>query len=91
MPFSRQIPKAFNSEQTASMTRALLRAFAEIASRGPMTLQGEAAAKSALARGIVAAAEAGELDEERLAASALAFHTSTREAATPDRGPLTPA
>ena len=68
----------FDARQTAAMTRALLRAVNEVIAKGAMNIETEAHTKSVLAEGVVAAADKGEHDEDKLTASALAYYAASQ-------------
>jgi hypothetical protein len=85
------IPKAFNPEQTACMTRALLRAADKLATAGLVVAGSDGPARAVLAQAIVAAVEQGERDEDRLVVRAIDhFAELQRQAAAPGVT-LTPA
>lgn len=65
--------EAFDVEQTARMTRALLLAWTQLDAAG-IPEGSEAAAKAALAKAIVEATERGENDEQKLVAHAIAHY-----------------
>jgi hypothetical protein len=69
---------AFDSNETAQMSRALLQALSRLKPEGLMNGDTEALAKAALAKAIVEAAEQGVSSEEELTAFALANYLQSR-------------